>query len=83
VWASVKLALDFLLEFARQRPCVVQDRTGELHTPEDLLEFAQSGYLGYDWNAEHTQVVKVQAENQWCSFIKKDQPGLSSGHAAG
>lgn len=60
--ASVNLALDFLFEFAQQYPCIVQDRTGELHTPEDLLEFAQPGYLGYDWNAEHTKVVKVQEE---------------------
>jgi hypothetical protein len=60
--ASVNLALDFLFEFARQYPCIVQGRTGELHTPEDLLEFAQPGYLGYDWNAEHTEVVKVQEE---------------------
>jgi len=58
--ASVNLALDFLFEFVRQYPCIVQDRTGELRTPEDLLEFAQPGYLGYDWNAEHTKVVKMQ-----------------------
>lgn len=60
--ASVNLALNFLFEFARQYPCIVWDRTGELHTPEELLEFAQPGYHGYAWNAEHTKVVKVQAE---------------------
>ena len=59
---SINLALDFMLDFAKRYPCIVQDGSGELHTPEELLEFAQPGYEGYEWNAEHTQVVKVQLE---------------------
>lgn len=59
---SINLALDFMLAFCKRYPCIVRDGSGELHTPEELLEFAQPGYLGYDWNADHTQVVKGQPE---------------------
>lgn len=59
---SVNLALDFLLAFEQHYPCIVWDLGGELHKPTELLEFAQPGYDGYEWNADQTQIVKVQPE---------------------
>lgn len=61
---SVNLALDVLVALGKRFACVVQDGSGELHTPEELLEFAQPGFDGYHWDAERQRIVKESAQEQ-------------------
>ncbi|HEU5377023.1 MAG TPA: hypothetical protein VFV38_16455 [Ktedonobacteraceae bacterium] len=59
---SVNMALDFMVAFEKRYRCVVQDGSGEIHSPAELLEFAQPGFDGYRWDAEQQMVMKDEGE---------------------